>query len=260
MPMIHNTPILNVFPKNNMWILYGAPKTGKSSYAAQWKNSAHFDLESGYDYIEANILVPKTYPELLKELKNPKNLKGYDTIVIDTIDIVYEWIEQDTIKSLNSSFKTAYTSIGEFPHGTGWAVARMNMKKFIFNNLFNITRMDKNVLIIAHEKLMKIERNGKEETIFKLALPGQTGTLVTSLADVVGRIYSKKIAGKFEPRISFSPGQDDGGSRIKSLANKDIPLDFEALKSIIESNKPKTKPKKLTDIAKNESDEDDEEW
>ena len=261
MAIKHNKPEMNVFPKNNLWVFFGSPKTGKSSFAAQWNNPICFDLESGYTNIEADIITPKTYSEFSKEIKNPKNLKDYSTVVIDTIDIVYEFIEKVTIETLNRSLKTSYDTIGEFPHGAGWSMARMNTKKFIFNDLFNITRMDKNVIIIAHEKTTTITRNGKEENAFKLALPGQTSTTVASLADVVGRVYSKSIAGKFEPRISFVPGPDDGGSRIKSLANKDIPLDFTVLKNVIESNKPAKKPKKLTEIAKDNSGEvDDDEW
>ena len=259
MTIKHNKPEVNVFPKNGIWVFFGSPKTGKSSFAAQWDNPICFDLESGYTNIEADIITPKTHAEFEKEIKNPKNLKGYSTVIIDTIDLVYEMIEQTTIETLNRKLKTSYNFIGEFPHGMGWAVARINTKKFIFNDLFNITRMDKNVVIIAHEKTITITRNGKEENAFKLALPGQTSTTVASLADVVGRVYSKSIAGKLEPRISFAPGQDDGGSRIKSLANKDIPLDFTVLKNVIESSKPAKKPKKLTEIAKDNSDED-EEW
>jgi hypothetical protein len=260
MTIIHNEPESNIFPKNNLWVFFGSPKTGKSSFAAMWDSPLIFDLESGYGNIKSDIIIPKSYQEFLKEIRNPKNLKSYDTIIIDTIDIVYEWIEKDTIDTLNRSFKTGYGSIGEFPHGTGWSVARMNTKKFIFSDLFNITRMNKNVVIIAHEKATTITRNGKDETAFKLALPGQTSSTVASLADVVGRVYSKSIAGRLEPRISFAPGQDDGGSRIKSLANKDIPLDFKILKSVIESSKPDKKSKTLTEIAKDEPENDDEDW
>lgn len=261
MTIIHNKPKLNIFPEDDLWLFFGSPKTGKSSFAAQWDKPLIFDLESGYSNIESDIIIPKNYQEFLREIQNRKNLKPYNTIVIDTIDIVYEWVEQRTISTLNSSFKTSYNSIGEFPHGTGWAVARMNTKKFIFKDLFDITRTGKNVVIIAHEKAITITRNGKDETAYKLALPGQTSSTVSSLADAVGRVYSKSIAGRLEPRISFAPGTDDGGSRIKALANKDIPLDFEVLKSVIESTKPKPKSKKLTEIAKGKPDEDeDDEW
>ena len=260
MPITHNKPESNIFPTSGLWLFYGSPKTGKSSFAAQWDKPLIFDLEAGYGNIEADIITPKNYSEFLKEIHNPKNLKSYNTVIIDTIDIAYEWIEKVTIDALNRRSKTAYDSIGEFQFGVGWAMARMNTKKFIFNELFNITRMGKNVVIIAHEKAITITRNGKDETAFKLALPGQTSSTVASLADVVGRVYSKSVAGKLEPRISFSPGIDDGGSRIKSLANKDIPLDFSVLKNVIESNKPAKKSKKLTELAANESEDEDEEW
>ena len=260
MPITHNKPESNIFPTSGLWLFYGSPKTGKSSFAAQWDKPLIFDLEAGYGNIEADIITPKSYSEFLKEIRNPKNLKPYNTVIIDTIDIAYEWIEKVTIDALNRRSKTAYDSIGEFQFGVGWAMARMNTKKFIFNDLFNITRMDKNVVIIAHEKAITITRNGKDETAFKLALPGQTSSTVASLADVVGRVYSKSVAGKLEPRISFSPGIDDGGSRIKSLANKDIPLDFLVLKNVIESTTPAKKSKKLTELAADESKDEDEEW
>lgn len=256
--IIRNKPELNMFPKNNLWVFFGSPKTGKSSFAATWDNPLVFDLEAGYGNIEADIIVPKNYKEFLKAIRNPKNLNPYNTIVIDTIDIIYEWIERDTIDSLNRRSKTSYDSIGEFQFGVGWSMARMNTKKFVFNDLFNITRMNKNVVIIAHEKAVTITRNNQESTIFKLALPGQTSSTVASLADVVGRVYSKSIAGRLEPRISFSPGIDDGGSRIKSLANKDINLDFKVLKAVVESPKRKENTKKLTEITKGKS--DDDEW
>lgn len=260
MTIIHNKPEMTSFPKNNFWLLYGSPKTGKSSFAATWDKVLCFDLEAGYKYIESDIIVPESYANFLKEIKDPKTLKPYNTIVIDTIDIIYEFIEKNSIKELNRKSKTSYDSIAEFAHGTGWAIARLSLKKFIFNEIFRLTRMDKNVVVIAHEKAITIQRNNKEETAYKLALPGQTSTMVSSLADIVGRVYTRKIAGKFEPRLSFVPGLDDGGSRLKVLAGKDMSLNFETLKTVIESNKPKSKPKKLTDIAKNKTEKEDKNW
>jgi archaellum biogenesis ATPase FlaH len=145
------------FPNNNLFLFYGKPKSGKSSFVATWDNPLVFDLESGYNNISADIITPKTYQEFLKELHNPKNLKPYDNIIIDTIDI--------------------------FPHGSGWASARVGLKKFIMGDLFNIKRMDKNVILVAHEKSITITRNGKEENAFTLSLPGQTASMVESLAD-----------------------------------------------------------------------------
>ena len=259
-PMTKHKPELNVFPKNYLWIVYGAPKVGKSSYVATWDNCAVFDLEAGYSEIEATISTPLTYAALLKEMHNKKNISPYDTIIFDTFDVIYNWIEALTIENLNRKFKTNYDYIGMFPGGSGWGVCRNSVRQFIMHELFAITRSNKNIVLVMHEKAEKIERNGIEETTFKIALPGQSSNITSSLADVIGRIAPKKIAGKFEPRISFTPGIDSDGSRIKVLAGKELPLDFNVLKKAIEGNKPTKKPKKLTEIAPNESEGEDEDW
>ncbi len=261
MPIIHHKPETGKFPKGIVFAFFGRPKIGKSTFAASWDKSLIFDLESGYQEISADIIIPKTYEEFIRELRNNKNLKPYETIVIDSFDVIYNWAEENAIASLNKSFKTNYAVISDFPHGSGWGVARNNIKRFILNDVFTITRTGKNVVLILHEKSETITRNGKDSTIFKISLPGQASNLVSSLCSVVGRIYGKEIAGKYESRVSFVAGSDDGGSRIKVLSGKDIPLDFKVLKSVIESTKPAKKSKTLTEIAKSKpEEEDDEEW
>ena len=259
-PMTHHKPKLNVFPTNDLWIVYGAPKVGKSSYVATWQNCAVFDLEAGYSEIEATTVMPSTYQELLKEMHNKKNIDPYDTIIFDTFDVIYNWLESITIDNLNKTFKTNYDYIGMFPSGSGWGVARNAVRKFIMHELFAITRTNKNVVLVMHEKSETVSRGGSEEMTYKIALPGQSANITCSLADVIGRIFSRKIAGKPEPRISFTPGTDSDGSRIKSLAGKELPLDFNVLKSVIESTKPAKKPKKLTEIVGNESEDDEDDW
>ena len=261
MTIIHHEPETGKFPTGMLFTFFGRPKIGKSTFAAQFDDALIFDLESGYQSIKSDLIIPENYNEFIKEFRNKKNINPYKNIVVDSFDVVCGWLEQQAVDSLNKSFKTGYTTVAEFPHGSGWGVSRNNIKKFIINDVFDITRSGKNVIFIMHEKTETIKRGNKEETIYKIALPGQASNLVASLSSIVGRIYSKEIAGKFEPRVSFTPNRDDSGSRIKVLAGKEIPLDFNVLKNVIEITKPKSKSKKLTDIAKNKSEnDDDEEW
>lgn len=262
MTIIHHKPEIGKFPSGMLFTFFGRPKIGKSTFAAQFDNVLIFDLESGYQSIKSDLIIPKNYNEFVKELRNKKNLNPYKNVVIDSFDVVCGWFEQQAVDSLNTSFKTGYTTVAEIPHGAGWGVSRNNIKKFIINDVFEITRTGKNVIFIMHEKAETIKRGDKEETIYKIALPGQASNLVASLSSIVGRIYAKEIAGKFEPRVSFTANRDDSGSRIKSLAGKEIPLSFDVLKSVIESTKLTKKPKKLTEIAGDKSEEDDaeDEW
>ena len=261
MTIIHHKPETGKFPSGMLFTFFGRPKIGKSTFAAQFDDALIFDLESGYQSIKSDLIIPKNYNEFIKELRDKKNLNPYKNIVIDSFDVVCGWLEQQAVDSLNKSFKTGYATVAEFPHGSGWGVSKNNIKKFIINDVFAITRTGRNVVFIMHEKTETIKRGSKEETIYKIALAGQASNLVASLSSIVGRIYPKEIAGKFEPRISFTANRDDSGSRIKELAGKDIPLDFDVLKSVIENTKKaKTKSKKLTEIAKNEPEEDEDDW
>ena len=259
MTIIHHEPETGKFPAGMLFTFFGRPKIGKSTFAAQFDDVLIFDLESGYQSIKGDLIIPKNYNEFIKDLRNKKNLNPYKNIVIDSFDVVCGWLEQQAVDSLNKSFKTGYTTVAEFPHGSGWGVSRNNIKKFIINDVFDITRSGKNVIFIMHEKTETIKRGNKEETIYKIALAGQASNLVASLSSIVGRIYPREIAGKFEPRVSFTPNRDDSGSRIRELAGKELPLDFNVLKKAIEGNKPEKKPKKLTEIADNKS-EDDDDW
>ena len=260
MTIIHHEPETGKFPAGMLFTFFGRPKIGKSTFAAQFDDVLIFDLESGYQSIKSDLIIPKNYNEFIKELRNKKNISPYKNIVVDSFDVVCNWLEQQAVDSLNKSFKTGYTTVAEFPHGSGWGVSRNNIKKFIINDVFDITRSGKNVIFIMHEKTETVKRGNKEETIYKIALPGQASNLVASLSSIVGRIYAREVAGKFEPRISFTPNRDDSGSRIKALAGKEIPLDFNVLKSVIESTKPAKKSKKLTDIAKENPKNDDDKW
>jgi hypothetical protein len=228
-------PKPNEFPNNRLWLLYGAPKTGKTTFASTWDNPLVIDLENGANNIECTRVRPRTMKEL-KEALTMKEINDYDTIIIDSVDILYSFIERNTITTLNKSGKTNYGYIGSFQFGSGWAHAKNSMKSWIYEFIIPLLQADKNVVIIGHEKSEVVKREGKEdETKYNISLPGQTGTLVTSLCEAIGRIHIAK--GKH--MISFSPAHDLGGSRIKALAGRVIPLNIKVMRSVIEKYTPK---------------------
>ena len=141
-----------------------------------------------------------------------------------------------TIAVLNKQLKTNYNYVGSFPMGAGWSHAKNSMKSWIFEYIIPLTQDNKNVIFIAHEKAETVKREGREdETKYGISLPGQTGTLITSLCDAIGRVHIKNA----KHMISFSPAHDLGGSRIKALAGKDIPLNIKIMRSVIEKYTPK---------------------
>lgn len=228
-------PKPNKFPNNRMWLLYGRPKVGKTVFSASWPKSLIIDLENGANDIECTRVTPRTMKEL-KETFTMKEIDNFDTIVVDSLDIVYNLIEKNTISVLNKQLKTNYSYVGSFPMGAGWSHAKNSMKSWIFEYIIPLMHDNKNVILIAHEKSEVIKRQGREdETRYGISLPGQTGTLITSLCDAIGRAHIRK--GKH--MLSFSPARDLGGSRIKALAGRDIPLSIKVMRSLIDKYTPK---------------------
>lgn len=230
MNIIKNKPVINKLPKGKLFIFFGKPKTGKSTFAATWGKSLMIDLENGTTEIECAVVKPRDFVELRKFLKDPQ-IKEFDTIVIDTLDVVYAMMEEVIVNRMNGQFKTNYSYIGEFPMGAGWSNTKNLMKAFIIKDLMGLMRQDKNIILLLHEKSEIVKRKGESDrTVYNISLPGQTATLVTSLADVIGRITIEND----QNIVSFSASADLGGSRIKALAGKKIPLSYEIMIKTIE--------------------------
>ena len=223
------------FPTNRLWLVYGSPKTGKTTFSSMWDSALIIDLENGANDIACTRVRPRTLKEL-KESLVMKEIEDYNTIVIDSLDIIYSLIERNTIMVLNKQLKTNYSYVGSFPMGAGWSHAKNSMKSWVFEYIIPLMQSDKNVIFIAHEKSETVKRDGKEdETKYGISLPGQTGTLITSLCDAIGRVHIKN--GK--NMISFSPSRDLGGSRIRAIAGRDLPLSFNVMKKVVEKYVPK---------------------
>lgn len=231
-----NIPEPNKFPNNRLFLIYGSPKTGKSTFAASWDNPLMVDLENGTSDIKCTRIRPRTYKELTTDLKDP-DISNYDTIVIDSIDIVYNMLERIVINRLNKQLKTNYSYIGDFPMGAGWSGVKNGMSSWIYEYIDPLLQQDKNVILIGHEKSETIKRQGKDDlTQYKVNLSGKTGDMVTSLCHVIGRVYIKNNG---KHHISFSGSHDIAGSRIKALAGRDVPLNIKVMRSVIEKYTPK---------------------
>jgi hypothetical protein len=233
MNIIKNVPKHNVFPSGKLWTFFADSKIGKSTFGAQWDKALIFDFENSTDEIECTVVKPKNLIEFRKDLISPQ-LKEFNTIVIDTFDVLYSMLADEVIDRMNRQNKTNYQSIGEFGFGTGWSNAKIETNKLIVKYFYPLMAQGKNIVLLLHEKSEIISREGKpDRTIYSIALPGQTATLVNGLSYTIGRIYIEN-----ETRfISFSPGIDKSGTRSRALAGKKIPVSYKMIVETIEKYK-----------------------
>lgn len=81
-------------------LIYGAPKTGKTTFAASLPDCLVIETEPhGADYVEGLVLEVSNRDELREVWKELKSLPGREwkwrAIVLDTIDSISDWIEKD---------------------------------------------------------------------------------------------------------------------------------------------------------------------
>lgn len=176
------------------------------------KPMATYALDEAYEYIANN------WDEL-----------PYDTIVIDTIDQINEWIEQSVVEDLQIG------SMGEGQWGADWGRARKRNMNLIKKFEQLIKKKGGTLILIAHAKPTVIT-DGK--TQLSPELPRGLSRAVTAKADIIGYITGDKKTEEYY--ISFvSYDERMIGSRLKPLAQKRLLFDYEVIKQEITQYKEK---------------------
>ena len=101
--------------KGKYILIYGKPKTGKTTLASKFPKNLLLAFEKGYNAID-NIYVQdinnwSEFKQVLRQLKRPEVQEQYHTITIDTTTIAYEMCENYICQ------QNAVQSISEIPWG-----------------------------------------------------------------------------------------------------------------------------------------------
>lgn len=79
-------------------MLYGEPKSGKTTTASKFPNALLLAFEKGYNAIPGVMAKPVNswgdYKKVLTELRDPEVKKVFQTVIIDTADIAYNYCEK----------------------------------------------------------------------------------------------------------------------------------------------------------------------
>lgn len=97
--------ILNIKPsvisrdlRGKYVLLYGKPKSGKTTAAASFPNALLCAFEKGYNAIggvrPVDITTWSDFKQALRQLEKPEAKQMYETIIIDTISIAWDYCEQ----------------------------------------------------------------------------------------------------------------------------------------------------------------------
>lgn len=182
--------ILNLQPttisrdlKGKYICLFGKPKVGKTTFAAQAPNNLLLAFEKGYNAISGikaqDINRWADFKMVLKQLERPEAQEMYDTVTIDTVGIMWEMCEQYICA------QNQVTSIGDIPWGKGYSLC----KKEFESCLRKITMLGYGLIIIAHvDKRIEKKDDESEIEIVSPAIPKRAYEIVNQLVDIIGYI------------------------------------------------------------------------
>lgn len=221
LPITKNKPKIN---NPRFLIIFGKPKSGKTTIAAALCNNLLIDLEGGSEFLEALSVQARNITdigEIAQAIRNKNKEVGhnfYKHITIDNVTRLEEMSMQYAITLYKQTpMGKAYTGtdIRTLPNGSGYLYLRQAIRKVIdmFKDLCD------EFILIGHTKEITINKEGEELSSMELDLVGKLSTIICGEADAVGYIYRKKN----ETHISFEGGDNTiREARAPHLRGKNI--------------------------------------
>ena len=205
--------------KGKFLLIYGLPKTGKSTFGSQLPRSLFLNFEQGTNALAGIRSVPilrwTDFKKVLSQLRKPQAREMYDSIVVDTASIAWQLCEE-YIKQRES-----VDSIRDIPWGQGW-----NMLKTEFSECWReITLLGFGILFIAHSKEKPTEMRDEDgNTISAVCpdLPNNAYTIINSIVDIIGYLQVQMNPDGTSERYLYTRSTPTvfAGSRYQYLAPK----------------------------------------
>lgn len=205
-------------------IIYGRPKSGKTSSLAQLEGNLIIDLEGGSTFIDALAVQARdvnTLGEIARAIRAKNSEVGHSFYKRITIDNATR-LEEICLPYAATLYRQTPvaknwkgTDVRTLPNGSGYFYIRQAVRKVIdmFRDLCD------EFILVGHVKDVQVDQNGEELSEMALDLVGKLSSIICGEADAVGYLYRKGN----ETHISFKGG--DGTikeARAPHLRGKDI--------------------------------------
>ena len=172
---------------------YGEPKSGKTTIATKFPRHLLLAFEKGYNAIPGAMAQPinswSEFKKVLRQLKDEKVKQQFETIIIDTADIAYDYCE----KYICSNIKRAdggvgVDSVADVPYGKGYGL----VGKEFDDSLRSIVQMDYGLVVISHatDKTFTDEQ-GHDYNQIVPTLDRRARNIVSRMCDIIG--YSRTV-------------------------------------------------------------------
>ena len=214
--------------KGKYVLLYGKPKSGKTTAACSFPDAVLLAFEKGYNAIgEAypfDINKWSDYKMALRDLADERSKARFKTVIIDTVSICWDMCEKFICQ------QNGVQKISDIPWGAGYTAC----KKEFEDSLRQITKLGYGVVLIAHSA-SRVEKtaDGSDIEIISPDLPKRANEICNGIVDIIGYIGNEWVNGE-RKRWLYTRETPTlfAGSRFKYMPDK-IPFGYNELVNAI---------------------------
>lgn len=174
-------------------LFYGEPKSGKTTIATKFPRHLLLAFEKGYNAIPGAMAQPinswSEFKKVLTQLKKEEVKEKFETIIIDTADIAYDYCEKYICQNAkNPQGGFGVDTIGDINFGKGYTL----VAKEFDEALRSIVQMDYGLVLISHaQDKVFTDEQGHEYNKIVPTLGNKPRNIVSRLCDIIG--YSRTV-------------------------------------------------------------------
>ena len=191
--------------------MIGRSGIGKSDFLAQDDKAFFIETEAGLNFVPVMKLPARSWEDLreiyalLKAKENEKPYP-YNIIVIDTIDRVVDFAEEEIItrgKEFYKNIADQINTIGDIPNGAGWAKTR----ELIMNFLNRLEELPCALAFIGHLQTKEVTEGVRKYSQHTINIGGKLGLDLLAFPDHILHVEATLIGDKLQRIVYTRPTQ-----------------------------------------------------
>ena len=197
-------------PSKLKYLIYGAPKVGKSTFSSMFPNALFAATEPGHDFLKLDKVDIKDIEDFRAVGRHLiKEKHDYKTLVIDTVDGLYDLACEEVCKI------NGVKAISDIKWGQGYTDATKN----IYKVLSHVHKAGLGLIFITHAEM-------KEFDILRNVPDGEGGHITTTstvkhvTTTLTGKF--KKLVHAYSDMIFYLYADDDGNRFIKTKPENSV--------------------------------------
>jgi hypothetical protein len=207
--------------KGKFMLVYGEPKSGKTSLATCFPKSLLVAFEKGYNALPNIMAIDAptwvAMKEILRELKKPDIQNRFDTIIIDTASIAWDRCSEYICQ------QNQVSDLTEIAWGKGTKACSREFEK-VFRE---ITLLGYGLVFLAHAEEKVPFQGDESQAYIAPMLDKRPYRIVNGMVDIISCIDVNKETGERFLQLRSTP-RIVAGCRFKYMPDR-IPLDYEEL-------------------------------